>query len=95
MRKELLLGRWEYQDSGLLDRTHLRFFTFATAEELLRRAGWRITWRGVSVGQPPRVRLSERWLGELKRWPTLFGVQALFEAVPGHIETADQDAASR
>jgi 2-polyprenyl-3-methyl-5-hydroxy-6-metoxy-1,4-benzoquinol methylase len=25
--RDLLAGRWEYQDEGLLDRTHLRFFT--------------------------------------------------------------------
>ena len=25
--KDLLEGRWEYQDAGILDRTHLRFFT--------------------------------------------------------------------
>jgi 2-polyprenyl-3-methyl-5-hydroxy-6-metoxy-1,4-benzoquinol methylase len=32
-------GRWRYRDSGLLDRTHLRFFTRAEIEELLRGAG--------------------------------------------------------
>ncbi len=28
-------GRWDYADAGLLDRTHLRFFTRATAQKLL------------------------------------------------------------
>jgi len=32
-------GRWEYQDSGLLDRTHLRFFTRASILDLFARAG--------------------------------------------------------
>lgn len=35
----LLLGRWEYQDSGILDRTHLRFFTKQTAIELMCSSG--------------------------------------------------------
>ena len=28
-------GRWDYEDAGLLDRTHLRFFTKASAMDLL------------------------------------------------------------
>lgn len=32
-------GRWDYGDEGLLDRTHLRFFTRETAIELLASAG--------------------------------------------------------
>lgn len=38
--REQLLGRWNYADSGLLDRTHLRFFSRDTASEMLSRAGW-------------------------------------------------------
>jgi SAM-dependent methyltransferase len=35
----LLRGDWLYQDEGLLDRTHLRFFTLDTIADLFRRAG--------------------------------------------------------
>ena len=34
----LFQGRWDYQDEGLLDRTHLRFFTRDTASRLLSHA---------------------------------------------------------
>lgn len=35
-------GRWDYGEEGLLDRTHLRFFTRDTAMELLRSAALEI-----------------------------------------------------
>lgn len=34
-----LLGRWEYEETGVLDRTHLRFFTRKNARWLLRECG--------------------------------------------------------
>ena len=39
-RLNLLLGRFEYEDYGLLDRTHLRFFTYFTFQKLIRDAGF-------------------------------------------------------
>lgn len=39
LRLALLQGRWQYLDRGLLDRTHLRFFTRASLLELLHDAG--------------------------------------------------------
>jgi 2-polyprenyl-3-methyl-5-hydroxy-6-metoxy-1,4-benzoquinol methylase len=42
VRLGLLGGSFEYRDFGLLDRTHLRFFTRASAHELARRAGFEI-----------------------------------------------------
>jgi 2-polyprenyl-3-methyl-5-hydroxy-6-metoxy-1,4-benzoquinol methylase len=38
----VLRGRWDYQEAGILDRTHLRFFTKATACELVTRAHLRV-----------------------------------------------------
>jgi hypothetical protein len=41
-RFQWLLGRVRYEDTGVMDRTHIRFFTFDTAEELLRATGCRV-----------------------------------------------------
>ena len=38
----LLRGGWNYTDEGLLDRTHLRFFTLETAGALFSGAGLRV-----------------------------------------------------
>jgi 2-polyprenyl-3-methyl-5-hydroxy-6-metoxy-1,4-benzoquinol methylase len=42
VRLSLLQGRFDYQEEGLLDETHLRFFTLKTVEETLLGAGYRI-----------------------------------------------------
>ncbi len=42
----LLEDDFRYRAEGLLDHTHLRFFTRTTLEEVLSKAGWGVTWRG-------------------------------------------------
>jgi 2-polyprenyl-3-methyl-5-hydroxy-6-metoxy-1,4-benzoquinol methylase len=39
MRLMLLEGRWEYQEQGLLDKTHVRFFTRSGLRSLLAGSG--------------------------------------------------------
>ena len=39
VRLALLAGRFDYQELGLLDSTHIRFFTRSSVEDLFRRAG--------------------------------------------------------
>jgi 2-polyprenyl-3-methyl-5-hydroxy-6-metoxy-1,4-benzoquinol methylase len=41
VRLGLLMGRFNYADRGILDRTHLRFFTRRSLEEMLHRSGLR------------------------------------------------------
>ncbi len=36
---DLLQGRWDYQDEGLLDRTHLRFFAAESLQPMFQAAG--------------------------------------------------------
>ncbi len=42
LKSLILNGRWEYTDMGILDRTHLRFFTLKTIEDLFRETGYEI-----------------------------------------------------
>lgn len=39
IRLQLLNGRFEYVDSGLLEKTHLRFFTINTIKQMIAEAG--------------------------------------------------------
>ena len=41
-RLEFLIGRWRYQDWGILDRTHFRFFDLQSSEELLKQTGYEV-----------------------------------------------------
>ena len=41
----LLAGRWQPTETGMLDSTHLRFFTQETLERMLARCGWRVVAR--------------------------------------------------
>ncbi|MEV8436366.1 methyltransferase domain-containing protein [Actinosynnema sp. NPDC051121] len=40
LARQLLSGRWDTTDSGLLDRTHLRFFTERTLTAMMVSTGW-------------------------------------------------------
>ena len=61
-RKEFLLGHFDYQDSGTLDRTHLRFFTLKTARQLVEASGYRIVDEFVSYHIP-----GVNWVVQLMR----------------------------
>jgi 2-polyprenyl-3-methyl-5-hydroxy-6-metoxy-1,4-benzoquinol methylase len=91
VRLSLLGGRFSYAERGILDRTHLRFYTSSTARQLLEDAHVRI--RSVeptampyelavsALARPPlapAVRLFARASARL--WPTLFGYQFVLEA---------------
>ena len=42
VRLSLLTGRFDYVEVGILDRTHLHFYTFKSARMLLERTGWTV-----------------------------------------------------
>ncbi|MBU2577702.1 hypothetical protein KKA69_02610, partial [Patescibacteria group bacterium] len=42
VRLNLLMGSFSYQEQGILDESHLRFFTLFTIRNLLEDSGYRI-----------------------------------------------------
>jgi 2-polyprenyl-3-methyl-5-hydroxy-6-metoxy-1,4-benzoquinol methylase len=91
VRLALLFGRFEYADRGILDRTHIRFFTPTSFRRLVERAGFRIIEstgstmpiRIVLGGRfpEPLLRLAERLLVPLTRlWRSLFAYQVIVVA---------------
>lgn len=93
VRLGLLLGRFPQAERGILDRTHLRFFTRRTGRELLVRNGFHVEGETPTampvelavpaLGRPPfgsAVRAAARLLAAV--WPGLFGYQFVYEARP-------------
>ncbi len=52
VRFRLLRGRFDYEDSGILDRTHLHLYTLLSGRELLTRAGLTILEQDVIPDVP-------------------------------------------
>jgi SAM-dependent methyltransferase len=62
IRLSLLLGRFDYADRGILDRTHLSFFTRRTFRTMLARAGFVIDELCVTPAPLPLV-VPPHWHG--------------------------------
>jgi len=60
----LIRGRWEYQERGLLDRTHLRFFTRRSLVDLFTQADLVIE----RLERSYRLREADRRWARLARW---------------------------
>lgn len=52
---EMALGHFDYRDEGLLDATHIHFFTRASVYEVFERAGFLITGFDRLAKQPERT----------------------------------------
>lgn len=76
MRLALLRGRFEYTDTGLMDRTHLRFFTLKTATEMFVNAGFRVAHMEVMPPSIPRFGKLKEWIK--RKWPGLFSFNFIF-----------------
>lgn len=64
---EQLRGRWTYASSGLLDRTHLRFFTRDSALAMMRSAGWTPTETHPRVIWPEKTKAAVTALSRFAR----------------------------
>jgi SAM-dependent methyltransferase len=85
-RTRTALGRFDYDQRGILDQDHVRFFTRHSFLRLCARSGWEVV-RSRTTGVPLELltggRLA-RAAGNLERgartvWPTMFAYQFLFE----------------
>lgn len=91
VRLSLLLGQFNYTERGIMDRTHLRFFTRKTAREMITSCGYEIVEEQMTVipieliCKVPASHFSMRalnWLLRILTWmtPGLFGYQSMFIA---------------
>ena len=91
MRSRFLRGDFAYAESGPLDNTHLRFFTFFTVDELLLGAAptlsleqkvadgsFPLWWARRGMLPKSTCALIDSWA--CRRWPNLFAEQILLKA---------------
>ena len=88
-RGRTALGRFDYDQRGILDNDHVRFFTRRSFMHLCQRTGWKVVrhrttgvpFELVSGGSLARAAATvER--GARVAWPTMFAYQLLYELEP-------------
>ena len=93
VRAMILSGRFDYEDVGIMDATHLRWFTARSLRKLLQSCGFDVVemrqtagttlpvyQRGLLGRVPGRVRRPIVRAGT-RLWPLMFGVQHVVKAV--------------
>lgn len=96
IRLSLMAGRFRYTDTGLLDRTHLRFFDRRGVEELFEDTGFAVReWRRVQMDifQPPEFDLLEDdfppdLIEGIRKAPEAFTYQFVVRAEPVRVREA-------
>jgi SAM-dependent methyltransferase len=87
-RLRFLLGHFDYTENGVMDKTHLRFYSFKSAAALLESNGYELVvlasdgsiplWKLRNILPSRMVEMLNRWA---LRWsPGLFGFQTLLLA---------------
>ena len=88
-RTRTAIGRFDYDQRGILDEDHVRFFTRRSFLRLCDRSGWELV-RSRTTGVPLELLTGGRLVraaGNVERgartvWPTMFAYQFLFELAP-------------
>jgi hypothetical protein len=90
VRLNLLVGRFDYSNRGILDRTHLSFFTRKTLINMVKDAGLEVV--SIQVTPYPLELVSSFYTAPIGKWlhalfarltsllPTLLGYQFVMEA---------------
>lgn len=97
---ELLCGAFDYRPTGILDNTHLRFFTWTSLERLLNDAGFEVYHRETVTASGSHEHFHHYWMmlpahmrADLDRHPTATVFQYLLKArrsaAPRVLETDD------
>ncbi|MDP3066371.1 MAG: class I SAM-dependent methyltransferase [Methanobacteriaceae archaeon] len=78
IRISLLFGNFNYQDEGILNRGHLRFFSKDSATKLFIEAGLKIVEFDITFGDYSRFPNFFHFIG--MKWPNLFSFTFFFVA---------------
>ena len=87
-RIPLIIGRFEYMPSGIMDETHFRWYSFRSAQKLLVKNGFDVVAASVEGHFPlgflrkycPKSILSKMDRSSCRMFPALFGNQMVFLA---------------
>ena len=93
VRKNILLGRWDYKDGTILDSTHLHFYTASGWRSLIENSGYTIMRFESAEGMIPlehilsKIPLINSIIALLRNkmiqlWPNLFTIVYFIEAIP-------------
>jgi 2-polyprenyl-3-methyl-5-hydroxy-6-metoxy-1,4-benzoquinol methylase len=85
-----LFGRFEYTEQGIMDNTHLHFYTFSSARRMLETSGFTVVrakaagsiipWGAIRKTAPYFTSAVDRFFCSIR--PGLFGRQLLYIACP-------------
>ena len=78
MRLKILFGNFEYEDKGILDNGHIRFFNEESAKKLISDSGLQIVKFELTVGDATLGSKFFHFIGTL--WPNLMAYQFLIIA---------------